>query len=85
MPLIRQLMLRTRIRSLARSGVVPEKIHEQARLTPEQRAVEARNPVLKELGVAYVVTVNRYAERLCEELGYERVVSDPPRTLFRVF
>ncbi len=85
MPVVRQLIVRTRTRSLAKAGVPPRRIHEEARLTPEQRASEAREPVLKGLGVAYVVTVNRYAERLCKELGYKRVVSDPPRTLFRVF
>lgn len=84
-PVVRRLILRTRADEAVRDGARPEEIRPLLDLSPEEKDRERARPSLRDLGVAWVVTVEPLARALCEELGYERVAVEGPRTLFRVY
>lgn len=83
-PVVRQLVLRTRIDDL-RARATPAQVAAGIELAPAELAAERNDSHLRRLGVAWVVTANDPARELCEALGYERVAEEGPRTLFRVF
>ena len=83
-PVVRQLLLRTRRRQLLASGVSPADAEALGRLSPQERAAEARDPALPRLGVGWVIVADDRARALLEELGYPAQAREGTLSLHRV-